>query len=398
MFTAGWAFNLVNRQLCFVFSIAASGLALLSIPFVHDLYYFILAQAVLGFFTAGMDVAGNAWILEIWQETANPYMQGMHFCYAIGMTIAPLIAEPFLSPDIKRENNTVISIDNGTDVAFFNVTNASAVSDVIAGKSQIAVPYSICAVVLFAAAALLFTLFIRTPYLHPIRTVSQAKFSSSPSGDMVSAVNDENINLIAMETPRRYYVTVILLGSALLCFYSGIEINTFTFFPDFAVYIDLHLSKSKAAFMTSLLSAAFACSRGVSIILATKFKPTSMLYTNLVLIGLGNGLMLVSANTSEHMLWVSLILCGFGYSCVFPGIYAFLEQRINVTNTICGLFMFSSSIATTINPLILGYFIETSTLVFVYINLVSLVTCLALFVGLHSTDRFLHRSDASIMS
>lgn len=397
MIAAGWAFNLINRQLCFVASIAASGLALFAVPFVHDLYFFIVSQAVLGFFTAGMDVAGNAWILEIWQEIANPYMQGMHFCYAIGMTIAPLIAEPFLSPDIKRENKTVISVDNGTSIAFFNVTKGEVVADVIARESQIAVPYTICAIVLFAAAGLLFTLYVKTPYLHPVRTVSTAK-SSSSSQDLVNSANDENINLISLQTPRRYYITVIVLGSALLCFYSGIEMNTFTFFPDFAVYIDLHLSKSKAAFMTSLLSAAFACSRGISIIVATRFKPMNMLYTNMILIGVGNSMMLMFANTSEHMLWLSLVLMGFGYSCVFPGIYSFLEERINVTNTLCGVFMFASSIATTINPIILGYYIESNPLIFVYINLFSLVTCLSLFIGLHSTDRSLRKTEFSVMS
>ena len=392
---AGWAFNLINRQLCFVASIAASGLALLTIPFVHDLYFFVVSQAVLGFFTAGMDVAGNAWILEIWQEVANPYMQGMHFCYAVGMTIAPLIAEPFLSPDIVRENRSVIAVDNGTAVAFFNLTKADAVADAISRQSHIAVPYSICAVTLFAAAALLFTLYVKTPYLHPTRTVSQAKASAR---GLVSAANDENVNLIALETPRNYYVSVILLGSALLCFYSGIEMNTFTFLPDFVVYVDLHLSKAKAAFMTSLLSAAFACSRGISIFVATRFKPMNMLYTNLVLIGVGNGLMLTFANSSEHMLWLSLVIMGFGYSCVFPGIYSFLEERINVTNTLCGLFMFASSIATTINPIILGYYIETNPLIFVYINLISLVTCLAVFVGLHSTDSLLRKQELTILS
>ena len=378
----------MNRQLCFVGCIVACGASLFSIPFVHDVYFFIVSQAILGFFTAGMDVAGNAWILEVWQEIANPYMQGMHFCYAIGMTIAPLIAEPFLSPDIIRINQTVIIPANQSLVPFSNITGAD-----VARGSQIAVPYTISAVVLFAAAALLFTLYIRTPYLHPNRTMHQAKSSSSSSRNPFNTNNDdENVNLIMFQSPKRYYVTVILLGSALLCFYSGIEMNTFTFFPDFAVYIDLHLSKSTAAYMTSLLSASFACSRGISILIATRFKPMNMLYFNLVLIGVGNSMMLMFANISEHMLWISLLIQGFGYSCVFPGIYSFLEERINVTNSLCGLFMFASSIATTVNPIIVGYYIQTNPLIFVYINIVSLVICLVIFVALHSTDRSLRKS------
>jgi FHS family Na+ dependent glucose MFS transporter 1 len=393
----GWAFNKVNRQLGFVVSLLIAGASLLCIPFVRELYFFILAQAVFGFAIAGLDVAGNAWILEIWQEGANPYMQGLHFSYAIGMTVAPLIAEPFLSPEIRRANSTIISVDNGTTAEFFNLTNATSVSDIINSESQIAIPFAICALSLSLSAVLLFILYFTSPYTETLRTASQAKVTVS--GRQMMEKDEEQSNLIPMETPKDYFYKIIILGSLLICFYTGIELNTFTFLPDFVIYSDLRLTKSTGAYMLSVLSATFAACRGISIIVATRVKTSDMLYTNMLMIGIGNAILLCYGNSSEKWTWVGFMVVGIGHSCVFPGVYAFLEERINVTNSVCGCFMFASSIATTTNPILIGYFVETMPMIFVYINVVSLVICLIIFIGLHSTDSSLRKGqESTVMS
>ena len=392
----GWAFNLINRQLGFVVNLLISGLSLLAIPFVRSLYFFIAAQAVFGFSIAGLDVAGNAWILEIWQEGANPYMQGLHFSYAIGMTIAPLIAEPYLSPEVRRQNATIISVDNGTTAEFFNLTNATSAADVIASESRIAIPFAICSLSLTLAAILLFTLYFTSPYTESLRTASQAKIISS--GRHLADRDEEASNLIPVETPKEYFFKIVILGSCLLCFYCGIELNTFTFLQDFVVYSDLRLTKSTGAYMLSVLSATFAACRGISIFVATRVKTTHMLYTNMLLIGTGNVILLIFGNSNEQLLWLGLIIIGIGCSCVFPGIYSFLEERINVTNSVCGCFMFTSSIATTTNPILVGYFIESMPMIFVYINVVSLVICIFIFMALHSTDNSLRKQENTVMS
>jgi len=392
----GWAFNIVNRQLGFVASLIVSGLALIAIPFVRQLYFFIVAQAVFGFAVAGLDVAGNAWILEIWQESANPYMQGLHFSYAIGMTISPLIAEPFLSPEVRRQNATIITVDNGTMAEFFNLTDATSAADLINQESQIAIPFGICSLSLWISGLVLFILYFTSPYTQMIRTASHAK--ASPGGHLCHIRDDEASNLIPMETPRDYFYRVIIFGSLLLCFYSGIELNTFTFLQDFVVYSSLRLTKSTGAFMLSVLSATFAIFRGLSILVATRVKTSHMLYTNMALIGIGNLLLLTFGNTSERLLWIALVIMGAGYSCVFPGIYAFLEERINVTNSICGAFMFASSIATTTNPILVGLFIETNPMIFVYVNVVSLILCILIFFALHSTDKALRKQEVTVLS
>lgn len=390
-----------NRQVCFAISLIGLGLSVMVLPHLRSLVMYFMAQGAVGFASAGIDVAGNVWLLEMWQENSNPYMQGMHFSYALGSTISPLICEPFLSPD-KIVNGTVVNgtsvhgtsfhgtsvhghgtgnnldnltiFDNTTIIPFTNIS-----SD--AFRSRIHIPYAMVSSISFLASLLLVIFYINSPYKDPLRTLSHIKPSQSIE------ITDESINLIPLRLPRSYFVTIISLGALILCFYAGIELNTFTYLQAFAVNIDLHLTKSTGAFMTSVVSASYTVSRGLSIFLATKFKTTTLLYFNLTMIGIGNVIVLINCNTNESGIWIGLIVMGFGFSSVFPGIYAFLEERINVTNTVCGFFMFASSLATTINPIIEGKYIESYPLVFLYINIVSLIICLILFGALHYTDR-----------
>ena len=91
------------------------------LPHLRSLLMYFMAQGAVGFASAGIDVAGNVWLLEMWQEGSNPYMQGMHFSYALGSTISPLLCEPFLSPD-KVTNGSVI---NGTINNFIKESNGT---------------------------------------------------------------------------------------------------------------------------------------------------------------------------------------------------------------------------------------------------------------------------------
>lgn len=178
--------------------------------------------------------------------------------------------------------------------------------------------------------------------------------------------------------------------------------------------------------MTGAMSAAYTLSRLLAIFVAMRVKTLYMLYFDFIMITLGNVLILRYANSWEPGLWVGIVILGFGFSSAFPAIYSFLEERINVsdargverklsdnatkacaqlakdsgsspslnrsnsfpqvTNSVCGFFMFASSVLTTVEPLLEGKYIENWPLIFVYINLVSVIVCLFLYVALHSTD------------
>ncbi|CAG2167617.1 unnamed protein product, partial [Oppiella nova] len=72
------------------------GLTLGLLPTVKSLPIFYTIGAINGVAAGASDTANNAWILEMWDEKAGPYLLALHFCFGTGMIIAPQIARPFL--------------------------------------------------------------------------------------------------------------------------------------------------------------------------------------------------------------------------------------------------------------------------------------------------------------
>ena len=70
------------------------------------LYY---AMSTLTSFVSGaLDAGGNVLCLDTWQnDDAGPWMNSIHFSFAIGVFIAPLVSMPFLGS--QQPNNSINS-------------------------------------------------------------------------------------------------------------------------------------------------------------------------------------------------------------------------------------------------------------------------------------------------
>lgn len=183
------------------------------------------------------------------------------------------------------------------------------------------------------------------------------------------------------------FITIWLvgMGSLFLTFFVGMEQMHLQFLPTFAVNTELDLSPSTAAMMSSAAALAFTVGRCVSIPLAIKLKPQTILYTNHFLMLLGTILLAIYANNSETMLWVGNIILGCGFSSVYASIYAFLEQKIRVTNRIGSLFVFAGGLTAAVSPSLVGQYIEANPLILVWFNLACCLLCLTIFVIIHLT-------------
>lgn len=374
--TCSYVFLKINRQIVVIVALVISGFAILAVPFVRNLYLYLVSEITYGFFTAIIDVASNAWILEIWNKGSNPYMQGLHFCYSIGMTIAPLMTAPFLSTHPHIEAADIDTRNEGEN-------------QTIIKESRIQIPYSIGAALLFASAIALLFLYTKIPYQDPKR---------APEATCNNNKGSQELNLIQEKADKNYSYAVIALISLLLCFYSGVGLTTITFFPKFLVSTKLKISKSQAAIMSSVLAGAYALARGLSIFLATTLKPKAMIYGPLVVISIGNLLLLFFANSSQPVLWVATVLLGVGHSCVIPSIYSMCEEKISVSNIACSCFVLSLSISPMITPAILNAFIDTNALVLVYMNGFGLFSCFICLAILRVIDVRRLRKDASVVS
>lgn len=418
----------MNRQLLYALCFALMGLAYAMTPHIRYLGFFISAQGVTGFSAAGMDAAATIWPLEMFKDKVNPYLQAIHFSFALGNTFSPLISAPFLSP--TREP---LNLD-GPDL--WNATLQST-------ESLIYIPYTISATVLFCAGAVILILNYVHPYTVPesivieddmvqsicveyvgglpdktksVRpvlthnTVDRLRLADSlylGSGSFTFSGRSKRIDLEKqsllsngrcnltpgqkVHDPKDLPVwlnrLIIGLGAILLCCYCGVEMNSMNYLETFVVKGPLKLTKEKGALMTSVLAGAFTLGRGTSVYLATKISTITMLYFDVVLMMIGTLVIMVFGAISENYIWFGIVLQGFGFASVYPTTYAFLEQRVHITNTCTGVMLFVSSLIPAINPIIMGAFVDKYPMVFMWLNLFSASSCCLAFFGLHFTDR-----------
>lgn len=372
---AGYAFEHSNRQIGFAVSQIGVAIPIFLLPFMRNLYFYWVSEVPVGFFGAAMDVAPNTWILEIWHTRSNPPLQGMHSMFALGQCLAPIIAEPFLS---TTDANTTVANNTTVSEAPRNVTLEGR--PLLDKPTSIIVPYTLAAAVLVLASVSLFVLSCKLPYL-------------VPSDDTRTNLRLKKGQEMSAET-RKYHWIVVILGCLLFMVYSGIEYNSFTFFVTFATELPhMGLSKQTGAMMLSIMSFFYFAGRLASIYVATRVKTKNMLVLHLGLAGLGNLLLLAAAEfRSVGLVYASISITGYGYSSMAPGFYAFLGDRIDISNTICGYFMLFSTISSIGNTLIMGYWMESAPLIMVYTNVVSLAVCYLVMAAFYFTDRHFKRS------
>lgn len=94
----GFLFDWYNRQFLLFLSIFATSIGIIVMPFCVQLATLMACSAITGITMGFLDTGGNVWCLDLWGRHSAPLMQALHFCFALGALVAPLIAEPFLSP------------------------------------------------------------------------------------------------------------------------------------------------------------------------------------------------------------------------------------------------------------------------------------------------------------
>ena len=61
------------------------------IPFMHNLWSLLLILFIMGMAKGALDVGGNTLLLWVHGEKAGPFMNGLHFFFGLGASVAPLI-------------------------------------------------------------------------------------------------------------------------------------------------------------------------------------------------------------------------------------------------------------------------------------------------------------------
>lgn len=294
---------------------------------------------------------GNVWCLDIWGEDSSPYFQALHFLFGLGAFGAPLIAEPFLAQQEGSEyslSNISTHVDNHNETNLYN-------SSYFESLPPITYAYGIIGIF-----ALFVTLLFTVLFCVSVKEESINK-SELPG-------NNKGPNTCIS-------IIVVLLSSLLLSVYAGIEIGYGQMIATFAVKSDLHLSKATASLITSVYWGTFTFSRGISIILAAKLSPISLIITDFVLMVLASAILLFLGNVYVEFLWIGTAVLGLALASFYPTTITWIERHVNVCNKIASSFVVAASLGEMIVPLTISQFVDTNPKILLYIVIYSVAAC-----------------------
>ena len=111
-----------------------------------------------------------------------------------------------------------------------------------------------------------------------------------------------------------------------------------------------------------------------------KISPHLILVFHFALIIIFNLMSIFTYHQSLYWVWISNIGIGIGCGSVYPTIYSFLQQNFQIDNKKTAILLCIGGVVGAVTPYVVGLFIEDTPLVLMYVNVVSVVICLALLL------------------
>ncbi|ESP04195.1 hypothetical protein LOTGIDRAFT_82092, partial [Lottia gigantea] len=309
---------------------------------IYGLMVFIfLANSFCGGF---LDTGGNADMVSIWSEAeGRPYMQFIHFAFAFGGVISPLITAPFLSPSTQANAlNTSTSDFENTTVVGDNTTSPSNITSNVsegAVEIQLIYAYIIAGILTFIAASCCLVIYCKM------------KATKKKTQTKKEAPVEEKRDL-----PLKYYILTVVLLDLMYVFYCSVEDTFAAYLLTFTV-LHLKWSKSSGSQITSLFWASFAVSRFLGIFFIGCLRPVRMLA--ICFFGLFVSLLAFLLCAYYHIypgIWVFTVFVGFSLSVIFPTGFTWTQESlVKVSGKVASSILIAASLGTMINPLIIGY-------------------------------------------
>lgn len=287
------------------------------------------------------------------------YLQSIHFGFALGGFIGPILAEPFLS--IRHDSEVSGSLHNNTqDLSTNNQESRQSLS--------ILHLYPMLGCISFVISLAYLACEIVTKNHLKNDIVLKNRSSEEPLSEKLN----ENLSVAKTENVPNYTCcTWVFLCTMLLFFilYVGVEASLNSFLPVFSVKSTLSLSLKEGTAITSLFWASFAAMRLLYIFVPKRITCVQGLCFSLFVIGIGTIGLSVSSEYSKYHVSVFSAFVGIGCAPLFGNFVMFLERYIEVNGKINALIIVCGSIGGSVFPAIVGQIVSNSAMFLMYIEL-----------------------------
>ncbi|NWU99940.1 MFS4B protein, partial [Upupa epops] len=327
----GVLFDCTDAHLLLALSMSATTLGLYGIPWCKRSLLLTALMSVIGASMGILDTGGNVLALNTWGSEAGPHMQALHFSFAVGACLAPLLAKMALGgshpqdlPVAEKTNQSVLR----------SVPAAPAASATTARKHPLSEEflwsYVVIGTYLVLVSVFFFALYCRR---------RSARDKAKPS--------------VREDAFARYHSALLALLFVFFLCYVGAEVTygsyIFTYAKVFAGMKD-----SEAAALNSVFWGTFAACRGLAIFCAAFLYPGTMIALSLVG-SAASSLCLTFFAGYPALLWGGTAVYGASMATVFPSGISWIEQYTVVQGKAASLFVIGAALGEMCVPAAAGY-------------------------------------------
>ena len=328
-------------------------------------------------------VGGNVLCLEIWKgyKNGDPYLHSIHFAFALGAFISPIIAEPFLCNKEELE----IKLKDQHDFDGLNQTiESNNINSTILNEECFEDTYSIPGMfILYPTIGFLTTLSSIGYLIYAIKDRNKKArsdlISEKRNGHDISHGNIEDEGKHKLQKEKVYRTLLIITLLAFLFVYVGMEVMFGTYISTFAVESNLHLSRQEAARVNAAFWGSFAAMRFASVFIAFRISSLYQLMFSFSLCGIGIIVLSSAAEVSVKVLFVCCAVMGTGMASIWACGILWLKQHINVTNRIGSFMIVAGSLGGNSFLIMMGQFISGFPMLLMYLEVILVFLCVVIF-------------------
>ncbi|XP_069661158.1 sodium-dependent glucose transporter 1 [Haliaeetus albicilla] len=328
----GVLFDSMNAHLLLALSMFGTTVGLYGIPWCKKSLLLTVLMSVIGASMGILDTGGNVLALNTWGAEAGPHMQALHFSFAVGAFVAPILAKMALG---GSESKDLLPVAEKTNQSVLrSVPAASAASAASALKHHLGADF-LWSYVVIGTYLLLVSFFFFILY---------SKGSS--------ARDKSKASLQKCMFAKYHYALIILLFVFFFC-YVGAEVTYGSYIFTYAkVFADM--KENEAAALNSVFWGAFAACRGVAIFCAACLYPGTMILLSIIGSAASSSCLAFFARYPAS-LWVGTAVYGASMATIFPSGISWIEQYTVVQGKSASLFVIGAALGEMCIPAVVGY-------------------------------------------
>ncbi|XP_032040708.1 sodium-dependent glucose transporter 1 [Aythya fuligula] len=324
----GVLFDCLNAHLLLALSMLGTTVGLYGIPWCKKSLLLTVLMSVIGASMGVLDTGGNVLALNTWGPEAGPHMQALHFSFAIGAFVAPILAKMALGSSEPR------------DLPVGEKGNQSAPRPVPTASAPLALRHRL-------GAEFLWSYVVIGTYLLVVSFFFFILYSKSGSArDKSKAAVQKH------RVAKHHYALIVLLFLFFFC-YVGAEVTygsyIFTYAKVFA-----EMNENEAAALNSVFWGAFAACRGVAIFCAACLYPGTMILLSLLGSAAASSCLAFLARHAAS-LWAGTAVYGASMATIFPSGISWLEQYTVIQGKAASLFVVGAALGEMCIPAAVGY-------------------------------------------